>query len=241
MSPWPGELVLLSDPRIVAIPVVELGEPLVCLACRGDVSVAAASPTPPFGLPAPGRGPVHGLVRESLAIRLARAACRLPRGVRMHVVEGYRPPSTQRSYFAAYSAQLLRRDPHLSRGEGEVLASRFVAPPEVAAHPSGAAVDITLFDPLGRPLDMGTPIDATPEESSGACYLEAAGIDREARARRRQLAECLEDEGLVNYPTEWWHWSFGDRYWAFVMGRASAMYGRVEITSPHQHAHAEQH
>jgi zinc D-Ala-D-Ala dipeptidase len=240
VSPWPGEPVLLSDSRIVAIPVVELGEPLVCLACRGDVSVAAASPTPPFGLPERGWGPVHGLVRESLAIRLAQAARRVPHGVRLQVVEAYRPPSAQRSYFVAYCAQLLRRDPQLSRGEGEVLASRFVAPPDVAAHPSGAAVDITLVDPLGRPLDMGTPIDATPEESSGACYLEASGIDREARARRRLLAECLEAEGLVNYPTEWWHWSFGDRYLAFVTGRASAIYGPVETTSPHQHADAEQ-
>jgi D-alanyl-D-alanine dipeptidase len=149
--------------------------------------------------------------------------------------------SAQRSDTAAYSAHLLRRDPHLSRGEGEALAGRFVAPPEVAAHPSGAAVDLTLVDPPGRPLDMGTPIDATPEESSGPCYLEASGIDRDARARRRQLAECLAGEGLVNYPTEWWHWSFGDRYRAFVTGRASAIYGQVETTSPHQHVDAEQH
>jgi D-alanyl-D-alanine dipeptidase len=75
--------------------------------------------------------------------------------------------SAQRSYFAAYSAHLLRRDPHLSRGEGEALASRFVAPPEVAAYPSGAAVDLTLVDPLGRPLDMGTPIDAPRRRAWG--------------------------------------------------------------------------
>ncbi|HON74505.1 MAG TPA: M15 family metallopeptidase [Dermatophilaceae bacterium] len=31
--------------------------------------------------------------------------------------------------------------------------------------------------------------------------------------------------GLVNYPTEWWHWSFGDRYWAWAMGERSALFG----------------
>ena len=41
------------------------------------------------------------------------------------------------------------------------------------------------------------------------------------------LADCLGDAGFVNYPTEWWHWSFGDRYWAFVTGHGAARYGQV--------------
>jgi zinc D-Ala-D-Ala dipeptidase len=34
-------------------------------------------------------------------------------------------------------------------------------------------------------------------------------------------------EGLVNYPTEWWHYSYGDRYWALATGAAAALYGPV--------------
>ena len=30
------------------------------------------------------------------------------------------------------------------------------------------------------------------------------------------LAKALHTAGLVNYPTEWWHWSYGDRYWAMA-------------------------
>ncbi len=239
MSSWPQEPILLSDPRILAIPVVELDEPLVCLACHGEVSVASLGPTPPFGLPAPDGAAVHGLVRASLAVRLGRASRALRHGMQLHVVEGYRPMSAQRRFFAAYVRQLMQREPRLNDRERERLASRFVAPPEVAAHPSGAAVDITLVDRHGRPLDMGTPIDATPEQSSGACYLEATGIDPTVRTRRRQLAEVLEDEGLVNYPTEWWHWSFGDRYWAHATGSTSAMYGQVEWMRSHSHAAAD--
>ena len=30
----------------------------------------------------------------------------------------------------------------------------------------------------------------------------------------------------MNYPTEWWHWSYGDRYWALVDRRATPpLYG----------------
>ena len=66
-------------------------------------------------------------------------------------------------------------------------------------------------------LDLGTPIDATPEQSGGRCYFAADGISREARANRDLLARVLGREGLVNYPTEWWHY-YGDRYWALATG-----------------------
>jgi zinc D-Ala-D-Ala dipeptidase len=29
----------------------------------------------------------------------------------------------------------------------------------------------------------------------------------------------------VNYPTEWWHWSYGDRYWAYQSGARAARFG----------------
>jgi D-alanyl-D-alanine dipeptidase len=35
----------------------------------------------------------------------------------------------------------------------------------------------------------------------------------------------MEGAGFVNYPTEWWHWSYGDRYWTFVVGAPQARYG----------------
>lgn len=219
------ETVLLADPRIRAIPVRDAGDPLVHLASITGISVPRAVPASPLGVRRDTSGPVHALVREGLALRLARAVRRLPPGLRLHVVEGYRPPSLQRAYFEAYRASLQRDNPHLDDAESHELASRFVAPPEVAAHPSGAAVDITLLDAAGEPLDMGTPIDATPEESDGACFFDAPGIRSDAREARRLLAACLAPEGLVNYPTEWWHWSYGDRYWAFASGAAAAIFG----------------
>jgi len=107
------------------------------------------------------------------------------------------------------------------------LTSRFVSPVEVAPHVAGAAVDLTLVDVCGEELDLGTAIDATPEQSDGRCYFSAAGIGADARAHRDLLAAVLAGQGLVNYPTEWWHWSFGDRYWALLTGARHAVYGPV--------------
>ena len=89
------------------------------------------------------------------------------------------------------------------------------------------AVDLTLCDPSGAELDLGTPLDATPEQSDGACYTDAP-LPQPAAANRAVLVHVLRAAGLVNYPTEWWHWSYGERYWAFGAGAHHAVYGPIE-------------
>jgi len=106
-------------------------------------------------------------------------------------------------------------------------SSRALVRVSVAPHVAGAAVDLTLVDSGGRELDLGTPVDATPEQSGGACYFDAPLAGRHARASRELLAQVLRGAGLVNYPTEWWHWSYGDRYWALMTGATAAVYGPV--------------
>ncbi|WP_433165299.1 M15 family metallopeptidase [Kribbella sp. CA-247076] len=200
--------VLLSDDRISRIPAVENGEPLVDLFTRG-ISTRDQQ-----------------FVREGVADRLATADAFLPSGVRLHVVEGLRPLEIQQDIYANYRAELERLHPGSAGHDLDALTSRFVAPVDVAPHVAGAAVDLTLIGAHG-PLDLGTPIDATPEQSNGACFFDAATISRDARTNRALLADVLTAAGLVNYPTEWWHWSYGDRYWAFVEDRDHALYGPV--------------
>ena len=171
----------------------------------------------------------RSFVRSSLADRLAVAQAALPLGIRLHVVEGHRTAASQQAIVTSYSAELCAAHPGISADDLHRLSSRFVAPIEVAPHVAGAAVDLTLIDACGQELDLGTPIDATPEQSNGRCYFAAADISRDARANRNLLARVLTDAGLVNYPTEWWHWSFGDRYWALTTGADHAVYGPVEV------------
>jgi zinc D-Ala-D-Ala dipeptidase len=200
--------VLLSDERIRRIPAIESGEPLVDLSTRGIST------------------PDRQFAREGVAERLALADTFLPAGIRLHVVEGLRPIESQQEIYDGYRAELEGLHPGISDHDAHVLASRFVSPVEVAPHMAGAAVDLTLIGAHG-PLDLGTPIDATPEQSNGACFFAAATISREARTNRSLLADVLSAAGLVNYPTEWWHWSYGDRYWAYLEDRPAALYGPV--------------
>jgi D-alanyl-D-alanine dipeptidase len=54
---------------------------------------------------------------------------------------------------------------------------------------------------------------------------DARGLGQEARQNRILLLEAMESTGFVNYPHEWWHFSYGDRYWAYVKGQPAAIYG----------------
>ncbi|WP_371779987.1 M15 family metallopeptidase [Streptosporangium subroseum] len=208
------DIVLISDPRVSSIPVEESGERLIDVRGRLRTDDRLADPEGAFA---------H--LREGLLGRLEGAQTQLPPGYRLLVVEGYRPLATQRQIFEKYSAELRATFPEMSPAEIRVAASRYVSPVEVAPHTAGAAVDLTLCTEDGTELDMGTPLNATPEQSEGACYTDAPGLSPEVRHHRKLLGVALESAGLVNYPTEWWHWSYGDRYWAMTTGAASALYG----------------
>lgn len=202
--------VLLSDPAVAAVPLVESHEPLVTL----DGSF----------------GPARALVRRGVAQRLAVARTLLSGGLQLWVVEGHRSIASQQAIIDRYTREVRAAHPDASSHEVERLVSRFVSPLAVAPHPAGAAVDLTLVDASGQEVDMGTPIDATPEQSGGRCYLAATDISPFARSHRRLLSTALTHAGLVNYPTEWWHWSYGDRYWALRTGAPAAIYGAVPLS-----------
>lgn len=209
-------IILMSDPKVAAVPVAECGEPPVDVRSCGELLVDARREDD---------AGAFALLREGVLKRLLDAQRRLPEGFRLLFVEGYRPLGLQSRYFERYAAELRRENPDWSSQRVREAASRYVSPPEIAPHSAGAAVDLTLVSDAGQELDMGTEVNASPEESDGACYTDAPGIPASARSNRHVLGIALSAAGLVNYPTEWWHWSFGDRYWALDTGAPRARYG----------------
>lgn len=83
---------------------------------------------------------------------------------------------------------------------------------------AGAAGVRALLGTL--PPRRNRPAPATPTPPN---------LSHQARMNRAALAGALTTAGLINYGTEWWHWSFGDRYWALQTQQAAALYGPVEL------------
>ena len=85
-------------------------------------------------------------------------------------------------------------------------------------HNTGIAVDLSLTDRSGRPLDMGSPFDAFVEASFTA---NATGLAAENRQRLRRL---MVEAGFVPLDQEWWHFEWPLRDAA----RCDVAYGRAE-------------
>ncbi|MET9441198.1 M15 family metallopeptidase [Streptomyces sp. NPDC006610] len=217
------DIILLSDHRVAATRVADNGEPLVdareVAALRVDTRKADDDGS-------------YAHLRADVLRRLLLAQDALPPGVRLLMVEGFRPPALQRRYFDAYAATLRTAHPDAPPERIRELASAYISPPEVAPHVSGGAVDLTLCTGDGAELPLGTQVNATPEESAGGCRTAAAGIGAEARANREVMGRAMTAAGFVNYPTEWWHWSYGDRYWALMTEAPAAKYGPASLNHP---------
>ena len=209
------ELVLMCDPRVTAIPTEPKDDPFVDLREFGEFFISDLRS---------GDDGAYAFIRSELSKRLLEAETCLPPDHHLLLIEGYRSFAVQSNYFESYRDEMARANPAASDGELDKLTSRHVSPPDVAPHVSGAAIDLTLCNDAGREVDMGTPVNATPEQSNGACYFNADNISIEARHNREILGTALRKAGFVNYPTEWWHWSFGDRYWALLKNEPAAHY-----------------
>lgn len=88
---------------------------------------------------------------------------------------------------------------------------KFVSNPKNGSlHNFGCAVDLTLCDAAGIPLDMGAGYDdmrkiAYPELER--YFLETGELTREQYQNRLLLRKSMRSAGFSQLPTEWWHYN----------------------------------
>lgn len=211
---YADQAALIDDPRVLRIAITDNGEPLVDLGsipalavdhARTDVQQLSDNPFQ---------------VRAGVAGRLARSQASLPDGYQLQIKEGWRPVWVQQRIWEMCLDRLRASRPELSQEQLERENARFVAPPGIAPpHSTGGAVDVVLLQ-AGRELDMRWGFNQPGDGSR-----TAAPVNQDTRRHREVLAAAMNAAGFINYPAEWWHWSYGDRYWAFQAGHDTACYG----------------
>jgi D-alanyl-D-alanine dipeptidase len=168
--------------------------------------------------------------RAAVAEKLCRADTALrEQGLRLAIVEVWRPPHIQRRMYK--TAWLWWKERHPDWGDSQMkrVVNRFTAPVDnrhvPPPHSTGGAVDLSLADASGVLQDLSSPYDAFDPKSYPFAAPRLSDI---ARENRHRMAEVLLAVGLTNYPSEFWHWSYGDQGWAYRGGHTSALYGAVE-------------
>ncbi len=166
------------------------------------------------------------MLRSALLDRLNNAQSMLPAGLSFVILDGWRTRRFQQELAEHYMAI-----------SGSVLDDLFVSDPDddlvAPPHVTGGAVDLTL-EYAGQPLGLGTDFDAFENRSELDWFdrLDDDHLSEEERLckrLRRCMAASLISCGFAHYPQEWWHWSFGDQWWAARNSVSTSLYSELDV------------
>lgn len=210
------------------IPIRECGEPLVDFT-KACPKLILAEPVFEYRRAT--------MVRESVAKMLDRASRSLPKGFHLGIIEGWRPRYIQRRMWQTSWMRFKKLHPEWTELQLKRINNRYVAPPDAVVpppHSTGGAVDVMLVDANGHRIDHHTPYRVFDPK---AYMAQPKGLSEVAARNRAILREAMLGAGMTNYPSEWWHWSYGDQGWAYrgsqgpntgPTGEPVAIYGRID-------------
>ena len=222
------------------VPIQECGEALVPIPLD---RFAVVTPHPYAALGAP-YGPFSPyFLRQRVLQKLIEAQAHLQSqrpDWRLQIFDAYRPIPVQQFMVDYTFAQLacseglspdnLSEEAH-SQLQEKVLRFWAVPSPDPGTpppHSTGAAVDLTLANAAGEPVDMGSAIDEISPRSEPEHFAHSSDATGQHYHQHRQLlTSAMSQAGFRQHPNEWWHFSWGDQLWAWQVGREEiAQYGR---------------
>lgn len=219
-----ASIVLIADPKVLAIPIVENHEPMIDLSLHKEISYGPSPEIP--------NNTDYTKMRQSVYEKLKEAQALLPKGLHFCLYEGYRSLELQKTLFNNRYDKVKKLHPNWSSQQLFDETTKLVSPiinadgsRNIPPHSTGGAVDVYLLDDKGQPVEMGIhPKDWMLDTDGVVSLTESEHISEEAKRNRAIMSTVLSKVGFANYPTEYWHWSYGDRYWAYSKHQAHALY-----------------
>ncbi len=226
--------------------ITECGEPLIPIPLE-QFAIASPHLYQQLGAPYGERSPFY--LRATVLENLIKAQNFLQQkypGWQIEIFDAYRPVEVQQ-FMVDYTLNQLAHEQglilaNLTPSQSETLLEKvyqFWAKPSFdlatpPPHSTGAAIDVTLVDNYGNPIDMGSPIDEISPRSIPDYFRNSQEPTQQKYHQHRQLLyEIMNLAGFQRHPNEWWHFSFGDQMWVWLSNQSNlnhhvtARYGRV--------------
>ena len=214
-------------PDICTICISPIDDPLICIS---DTLINLIEFQPEYFRRGIKGATQHVYVRETVSKMLLTAAQSLPAGYKFKIYDAWRPAEVQKALFDDYYHTLCQENKDSSKSRDELIAMtmQFVSFPSADpnspfVHSTGGAIDLTIVSPDGTELNMGTNFDDFTDAAHTAYFEDHPNC--EVRENRRLLYNAMLAAGFTNYPAEWWHYDFGDRFWAATTGQDSIYQG----------------
>jgi len=141
-------------------------------------------------------------LQKSIAQRLVKCNTLLKTlrpSFRLLIYDAARPKSIQQAMWNALDTIPVKK------------RTKFVSnPTNGSVHNYAAAVDLTICDLQGNPLDMGAGYDdirliAYPSKEE--YFLKKGLLSNKQLANRKLLRKVMTSQNFKNIPTEWWHFN----------------------------------
>jgi D-alanyl-D-alanine dipeptidase len=160
----------------------------------------------------------HAYLQPEMANKLSQASMLLQRvkpGFKLLVYDAARPNTVQYKLWDALDDLKIPANQK----------TQYVADPKIGSnHNFGCAIDLTVVDEKGQPLDMGTPYDffgplAYPRSEQE--MLKQGKLTPKQIANRKILRNVMIQAGFTVNTTEWWHFD------GMSKKQARAKYGMI--------------
>ncbi|HPL93305.1 MAG TPA: M15 family metallopeptidase [bacterium] len=165
-------------------------------------------------------------LRLEVAKRLRQAQKLLPKGWNFVLRDAWRPAYMQCRIYYNFLEKARAKYPQATEAELQKRIAKYVASwygEKASGHLTGGALDLRLIDQNGRRVPMISR-KLSYEENARPLQLKLAA---HIQKNRKIMADALRAAGFYNNKNEYWHWSYGDYYWARAHGRRAALYSVV--------------
>lgn len=145
---------------------------------------------------------------------------------KIKLFDAYRSFDKQKELWKNTLEETRKTNPNLGEDEITRMTTLKLANPTngIGGHQTGGAIDITLLDANNNELDMGSGYLEHIPQTKTYCK----DLTDTQKKNRNYLLEKMSKLDFVNFPTEWWHYCYGDRMWAAYNGKKECFYGYVE-------------
>lgn len=230
-----------------SVPIVENQEPLVPIPLE-QFAVESPHPYEKLGAPYGNRSPYF--LRQEVLKRLLTAQASLQQqfpGWQIQIFDAYRPIAVQHFMVDYTFHQLIQSQgletQNLTSDQCQMFLEQVYQfwavpssdPKTPPPHSTGAAVDITLVDHRGQPLEMGSAIDEISPRSAPNYFQTRLEPEEQRYHQHRQiLYQVMQAAGFQQHPREWWHFSYGDQLWAWLIQQqdsqvvVNSQYGAID-------------
>lgn len=164
-------------------------------------------------------------LRKGIIERLNRVQAALPDEFRLCVRDPLRTEDIVWKLYRAYVANAIEE-----QGVNEETADLYVRnilalpdDPVTPGHMTGGAIDVVLLHADGSRAQMVIDYEVIPRKEQ--MFTDCEGLPEHVVYHRQLLKTHMEHEGFLNYFREYWHYSFGDSYWAVRRKKKVAHYG----------------